>query len=307
MIPRNNTKYMTTKKQNKNLHDAKRNKNDEFYTGMTDIEKELSHYKNHFEGKTVLCNCDDPSSSNFVRYFALNFEQIRLKRIISTHYENDKPSYWIEINHKVKSIEEIEDLPKLSLKENGDFRSNESVAFLKQSDIVVTNPPFSLFREYMSQLIQYDKKFLIIGSFNAITYKDVFNLIKDNLVWLGYNSVKEFTTPGGQIQKFGNIIWYTNLTHKKRNEEIILFRNYYGNEEDYPMYDNHAVIEVSKVVNIPKDYMNVMGVPITFLDKYNPDQFKILGIANNVRWIGYECQTIIDGREIYNRILIVRQ
>jgi hypothetical protein len=300
MIPRNNTKYMTTKKQNKNLHDAKRNKNDEFYTRITDIEKELSHYRDHLKDKTIFCNCDDPSCSDFVRYFALGFEFLCLKRLIATHYEENEPSYWIDINHKVNNVEDIDALPRLPLEQNGDFRSPECVELLKQSDIVCTNPPFSLFREYVAQLMEYEKKFLIIGSYNAVTYKEVFPLIKDNLVWLGHNLVKEFIIPGGKIQKFGNITWYTNLTHKKRNEKIILFRSYYGDDVDYPKYDNYDAIDISKVVDIPKDYDGVMGVPITFLDKYNPKQFEIIKFRKG----DDDKDLSINGKCPYFRILV---
>jgi len=288
------------------LHDAKLNKNDEFYTRMTDIEKELSHYDKYFKDKKVFCNCDDPSYSNFVRYFALNFEFLGIKKLISTHYENDIPSYKIEIEHKIEDINEFDNVEHLYLAENGDFRSPESIELLKKSDVVVTNPPFSLFRKYVAQLIEYKKKFLIVGSYNAVTYKEIFPLIKDNKIWIGHNSIKEFTAYNGETKKFGNIIWYTNITHKKRNEKLTLFRNYYGNEISYPKYDNYDAIEVNKVADIPKDYYGVMGVPITFLDKYNPKQFEILGDS---RYITGECNdiNIINGVIKYRRIMIKRK
>lgn len=275
---------------------------------MTDIEKELSHYDKYFKNKVVFCNCDDPGYSNFVRYFALNFEFLGLKKLISTHYENDIPSYKIEIGHKIEDINEFDNIEHLYLAENGDFRSPESIELLKESDIIVTNPPFSLFRKYVAQLVKYEKKFLIIGSYNAVTYKDIFPLIKNNKIWIGHNSVKEFTAYNGEIKKFGNIIWYTNLVHKKRNEKLILFRSYYGNEINYPKYDNYDAIEVSKVVDIPKDYVGVMGVPITFLDKYNPKQFEIMGQMVNTKVdefnFGYP---FINGIKKYARIIIKRK
>lgn len=282
--------------KNKNLHKAKKEKNDEFYTMLTDIEKELKHYKNHFKNKIIFCNCDDPTESNFWKYFSLNFNFLGLKKLISTHYEKEIPSYKLEFDGI--------DLVKTPLKQNGDFRSPECIEILKECDIVVTNPPFSLFREYVAQLIEYKKKFIIIGSLNAITYKETFKLIKDNKIWLGNSSPKEFLQPDGEIKKFGNIYWFTNLEHKKRNEELILYKEY--NSKDYPNYDNYDVINVDKVKYIPKDYFGVMGVPITFLDKYNPKQFEILGISNSARWIFEECFTIIKNKKIYNRILIKR-
>lgn len=292
---------------NKNLHAAKNNKNDEFYTRLSDIEKEVKHYKDHFEGKVVLCNCDDPTYSNFVRYLALCFEPLKIKKIISTHYEPGKASYKIEITKHFKNIAELDALPRMPLQGDGDFRSPECIELLKEADIVCTNPPFSLFREYLALLMEYNKKFLIIGSFNAVTYKEVFPLIKENKIWLGNNAVKEFVIPGGGTQKFGNIIWYTNLEHVKRNEELILFRNYYGNEKVYPKYDNYDAIEVSKICDIPQDYYGVMGVPITFLDKYNPKQFDLIG---SNRGIGqdpngiYGRGSFLNGKETFKRLFI---
>lgn len=295
---------------NKNLHNAKESKNDEFYTQLEDIEKELSHYRHHFEGKVVFCNCDDPYESNFFKYFVLNFNTLKLKKLIATSYiaspvafkelpvkkgnasfEDLLKPYKIEIDEvydqngdgainlqDVKEIlEKAEKGGKMTkLIGDGDFRSSKSKELLKQADIVVTNPPFSLFREYVAQLIEFDKKFLIIGSNNAITYKEIFPLIRDKKLWLGYNKVKEFIQRNGEIKKFGNIGWYTNLDIKKRHEEIVLVKKY--NPLDYPKYDNYDAIEVSKVKDIPKDYDGVMGVPITFLDKFNPEQFEILDL-----------------------------
>jgi hypothetical protein len=304
--------------KNKNMHSAKRNKNDEFYTQMSDIENELRHYKEHFKGKTVLCNCDDPRVSGFFKYFSLRFGALGLKKLITTCYKNNIP--WIFSQNDVEraiyleytgtknknEVPDIEEIGVNELKGNGDFRSNECIEFLKEADIVVTNPPFSLFREYVTQLIKYEKKFLIIGNFNAITYKEIFPLIKNNEIWLGCNFVKEFETPDGSKKKFGNVCWYTNIPHKKRNEELILFRKYVGNEKDYPKYDNYDAIEVSKTKDIPMDYDGAMGVPITFLDKYNPEQFEILG---DNRYITGEYNDInfINGKNTYRRIIIKRR
>ncbi len=261
--------------RNKNLHKAKKAKNDEFYTQIGSIERELRHYKDQFKGKKVFCNCDDPAESNFWKYFSLNFEFLGLERLVTTHYKEDSPTYALEIN----SVDGKPVESKTNLKQNGDFRSDESLAILAECDIVVTNPPFSLFREYMEVLMESGKQFLVIGSMNALTYKNIFGHINDGNLWLGTTAPKEFVQPDGTIKKFGNICWFTNMEHKKRQEDIILFRTYKGNETDYPKYDNYDAIEVSKVKNIPKDYYGVMGVPITYLTKHNPDQFEIIGIT----------------------------
>ncbi len=272
---------------NANLTQAKKAKNDEFYTQLSDIERELSHYKEHFRGKTVLCNCDDPRISNFFHYFAYNFEHLGLKRLITTCYKNQdadlfsthnsEQAIWLEYlgDKNGDRIPSPDEIGIHYFKGDGDFRSAECIELLKQADIVVTNPPFSLFREYVAQLIEYDKKFLIIGSKNAITYKEIFPLLKDNRIWIGINGVKTFLKPEGNIQNFGNIGWYTNLEHSKRNEGIILYKQFVP--ELYPTYDNYNAINVDKVSDIPCDYDGVMGVPITFLDKYNPNQFEIIG------------------------------
>ena len=268
--------------KNSNLHAAKAAKNDEFYTQITDIEKELSNYKDFFKGKVVYCNCDDARESNFFKYFSKNFEFLGLKKLITTGYkaegkgvvlvyEGDKNS-----NHKVEDNEIV----VRELEGSGDFRSEECVEFLKEADVVVTNPPFSLFREYIKQLMDYGKKFLVIGSMNAITYKEIFPYIKDNELWLGNQNVKEFRSPNGEIKKFGNILWYTNIQHKKRNTPLDLYKRY---SNEYPKYDNYDAIEVSKVSDIPMDYNGVMGVPITFLDKYCPEQFEIIGGFNGYK------------------------
>lgn len=306
--------------KNKSLSAAKRNKQDEFYTQISDIEKELRHYKDHFEDKVVFCNCDDPEHSNFWWYFKLNFEFLGLKKLVTTHYDEEKPTYKLVIDgtKRDKNGNPIE--VKIELEGNGDFRSPESIEILKESDIVVTNPPFSLFREYLAQLIEYDKSFIVLGNQNAITYKDVFGYMKDNRVWLGYKSGDmSFMVPddyepratrywvdesGQKWRSMGNICWYTNLPHEKRYQDLILVKKYYDDKSEYPTYDEYDVINVNKVKDIPEDYAKPMGVPITFLDKYNPEQFEILGLANSARWIGYECYTILDGKKVYNRIII---
>lgn len=294
---------------NTNLARANREKNDEFYTRLTDIEKELRHYRKHFKGKTILCNCDDPFESNFFKYFVLNFNKLGLKKLIATCYAtsaisnkelslskvlgNDETKEGRPYKAVVTKIYDatgdggidmldVAELFKMGenelteLKEDGDFRSDECLELLKEVDIVVTNPPFSLFREYVATLVEYDKKFIIIGNKNAITYKEIFPLIKDNKIWLGEMVPSDFMTPDGKLsgKLSGLTRWFTNLDIKKRHEDLILIRKY--NEEDYPKYDNYDAIEVSRVKNIPYDYEGVMGVPITFLDKYNPDQFEII-------------------------------
>ena len=303
--------------KNSNLHAAKAAKNDEFYTQITDIEKELSNYKDFFKGKVVYCNCDDARESNFFKYFSKNFEFLGLKKLITTGYkaegkgvvlvyEGDKNG-----NHKAEDNEIV----VRELDGSGDFRSAECIEFLKESDVVVTNPPFSLFREYVKQLMDYGKKFLVIGSMNAITYKEIFPYIKNDELWLGNQNVKEFRSPNGEIKKFGNILWYTNIQHKKRNTPIDLYKRY---SNEYPKYDNYDAIEVSKVSDIPMDYDGVMGVPITFFDKYCPEQFEIVGLfteANGECFIqGSEVNTdekhqhsrcpVLNKKRLYARILI---
>ena len=318
---------------NKNLNSAARAKKDEFYTQRGDIENELRHYRNHFAGKTVLCNCDDPFESQFFFYFAMNFNFLKLKKLIVTSYRgspvqgnlfnpvNDdrKPAYKVEINRIDKYPFDFDDVAEMLnelkaaldenfsatingntlalLKGDGDFRSKECVALLKQADIVVTNPPFSLFREYVKQLIDFDKKFLIIGNTNAITYKEIFPLIMQNKIWLGvsiHSGDREFRVPdhyeirtkslrvdenGIRYIRVPSIRWFTNLDYIQRHEDVILFKRYKDEPELYPRYDNYDAIEVSKTGDIPEDYFGVMGVPITFLDKYNPNQFEIIGMA----------------------------
>lgn len=268
---------MSTNKSN--LANAKKAKNDEFYTQLSDVSEELRHYKKHFKGKTVFCNCDDPTWSAFWKYFHLNFEVLGLKKLISTHYDKNEPTY--KMVYEGGDDNNIEVGVKTPLQGNGDFRNQECVELLKESDIVVTNPPFSLFREYVAQLMEYEKKFLIIGSKNAIAYKEFFPLLKDNKVWIGYNNVNNFQQPDGSFKKFGNIGWFTNLDIKKRHENLIkeLYKQY--SPVDYAKYDNYNAINVNKVAEIPIDYTGNIGVPITFLDKYNPDEFEIIGLLQS--------------------------
>lgn len=264
---------------NKNLCLAKKKRMNEFYTQLTDIEKELKHYKNHFVSKTVFCNCNDSEESNFWKYFSLNFDKLKLKKLITTGFINSK----MDDSHKEKSSYRLEmyrdenglHTDKKALKQNGDFRSPECVELLKEADIVITNPPFSLFREYVAQLMEYNKQFLIIGNKNAITYKEIFPLLKNNDIWLGYESATNFNTPDGIEKKLNGLTrWFTNLDISKKHEDIILYRTY--NTTDYPKYDNYDAINVNKVSEIPVDYSGIMGVPITFMDKYNPEQFEII-------------------------------
>ena len=316
---------MNAKSLNTGLNKAAKAKKDEFYTQLVDIEKELKHYKDQFRGKVVFCNCDDPRESNFVKYFSMNFEHLGLKKLIATHFKEanlftQEPPYKLEYTGD-KDGNRMPD-PDEFITEmigTGDFCSKECVELLKEADIVVTNPPFSLFRDYVAQLMEYNKKFLILGDQNAITYKETFGYIKDNRLWLGYDNggTKWFQVPMGYdiptesrkkiengIKYFsmGRILWFTNLNTTKRHEDIVLYKKY--TPEEFSKYDNYDVINVDRVADIPMDYDGVMGVPITFVDKYNPEQFEILGIANSARWIGYECFTLIQGRKIYNRILI---
>lgn len=308
------------------LTKAKKAKKDEFYTDISDIEKELSAYRKEFKGKVVFCNCDDPSWSNFWKFFEANFEYLNLKGLISTHYAEstlfeNEPSYKLEITRTPTG--KISKPKKTMLKGDGDFRSEECIALLKEADIIVTNPPFSLFREYVAQLVKFKKKYLILGNMNAVTYKDIFPLFKENKMWYGHSissGDREFRVPndyplngsncrvnekGEKFIRVKGIRWFTNMDHKKRHDELDLVQEY--NKTNYPKYDNYDEINVDATKDIPVDYQGAMGVPISFLDKYNPNQFEILGIANSARWIGHECFTIINGKKIYNRIIIKRK
>lgn len=294
--------------KNNNLHAAKKAANDEFYTRIEDIENELRHYKDHFKNKIIFCNCDDPEESNFWKYFELNFEFLGLKKLISTHYNATEPSYKLELIGDIDGNGKVTkgDIIKTPLKQNGDFRSPECVEILKEADIIVTNPPFSIIRDYIAQLDKYNKKFVFIGPQNIITYKEVFPLIKDNKLWLGYTHPKEFVKPDGNFQKFGNISWFTNLETKKRKEDLLLYKKY--NAKDYPKYDNYDAINVNKVKDIPMDYYGVMGVPITFLDSYNPNQFEIVGAMTTTKVEGDNYgYPYINGDRKYARILIKRK
>ncbi len=324
---------------NKNLTSAKKAKNDEFYTQLPDIERELKHYKRHFKGKVVYCNCDDPRVSNFFHYFSYNFEEFGLKKLITTCYKNQDMDLFSQNNSeqaiyleydgdkKGNKVPDPGEIGIKHLKGDGDFRSEESIELLKQADIVVTNPPFSLFRDYLAQLIEHDKKFIIIGHQNAISYKEVFKLFKENKIWLGFGfkggaahfinkHYEDYATAGdhkkGMIRVSG-VVWFTNLDIDKRHEELILYKKY--NPEEYQKYDNYDAIEVSKVKDIPMDYKGVMGVPITFVDKYNPEQFEITGSDYEVRegllpkivnpnWDGKIDRGYIDGKRMYARLLI---
>lgn len=279
---------------NANLHKAKAAKNDEFYTQLTDVSKEMIHYKEHFKDKIVLCNCDDPRGSAFWEYFHLNFAALGLKKLISTHYDKNEPTYKME--YTGGDDNDIEVGIKTPLEDNGDFRNQECLDLLDEADIVVTNPPFSLFREYVAALMKHKKKFLIIGNKNAITYKDFFPLLKSNEVWIGYNNPSEFDTPNGLTKKvLGLCCWFTNLGVAKRNEKLILRKKY--TPEEYPKYDNYDAINVNKIADIPVDYNGVMGVPISIMDKCNPEQFEIIGLAKHP-------VPKINGKSLYARILI---
>ena len=274
---------------NTNLHQAAKNKNDDFYTQLSDIAEELRHYAPHFKDKVVYCNCDDPKASQFFQYFYKKFRGLGLRKLISTCYKNRNPDLFTMYDQEkaigITFTEPVhdDDMPNIKIFDldgDGDFRSEECICLLEKADIVVTNPPFSLFRKYVAQLVEYGKKFLIIGNMNAITYKEIFPLIKDNKIWLGMSprSMTFEKSDGSKLQV--NAVWFTNLDHKKRHEELILGRKYMP--EDYPKYDNYDAINVDKVADIPEDYPGAMGVPITFLDKYNPHQFEILN-CNNIR------------------------
>ena len=295
-------------KKNTNLCNARTAKNDEFYTQLSDIEKEMAHYKDFFKGKVVYCNCDDARESNFFKFFSNNFESLGFKKLITTGYKADGKGVKLvyEGDKNGSFMVDDEEVVITELEGNGDFRSEECIDPLKECDVVVTNPPFSLFREYVAQLMKYGKKFLIIGSMNAITYKEIFPYIKNNELWLGMNWVKDFVQPNGEVKKFGNICWYTNIGHSRRNTELDLYKNYSADE--YPKYDNYDAIEVSKVEKIPMDYDGVMGVPITFLDKYCPTQFEIVGLDRYVEDNPhYGHRFHINGKETYARILIRRK
>lgn len=328
---------MAEKTQNALLNEAKKAKKDEFYTQLSDISNELKHYRKHFKDKVVYCNCDDPRVSNFFQYFALNFEKLGLKKLITTCYKNQSMDLFSQNDSEQaiyleyfgdkngNNLPDPEEIGIKPLKGNGDFRSKESIDLLTQADIIVTNAPFSLFREYVAQLIEHDKKFIIVGHQNALTYKEIFPLIKENKLWLGYGfkggaghfineHYEDYATATdrkeGMIRVSG-VVWFTNLDISKRHEDLILYKNY--NEEDYPTYDNYNAIEVSKTNEIPCDYDGIMGVPITFMNKYNPEQFEIIGATesegkgfSNGLWNEKSnvAQAMINGKKVYKRIFI---
>lgn len=344
---------------NRTLSKARSAKNDEFYTQLNDISNELKHYKAQLKGKTILCNCDDPFESHFFKYFALNFNNLGLKKLIATSYSKSpivgqqlslldieglkpegKDPYAVEINevpdHKKRGATDITDVEYLLKRKantaralkgddnyaTGDFRSTECIALLNEADVVITNPPFSLFREFVEQLADYKKKFLILGNQNAILYKEVFKLIKGNHLWLGVDNggTKWFQVPndydietesrkkvvdGVKYFSMGSIAWFTNMDNKRRHEMIPLYKKY--NTKDYPTYDNYEAIDVSKVAEIPKDYPGVMGVPITFLNKYNAAQFELLGSNRGVDQDPagvYGRGTMIKGKETFKRLFV---
>lgn len=276
----------------KELLDARKNVKSEFYTQLTDIEKELMYYREYLKDKTILCNCDDPESSNFWLYFKLNFNYLGLKKLIATHYEEDKASYKLEYMVVEEDNGQFKlDVIHTPLKENGDFRSEECIELLKEADIVITNPPFYLFREFIDALVSYDKDFLIIGNTNALTYKEVFKLFQEDKIRTGYTNFNVgmyFMIPdyyekynkivdGVKYARVSNSCWFTSLPVNKHKEMLPLYRNY--NEEDYPKYENYDAINVNMYKDIPCDYDGDMGVPITFLDKYNPEQFELIGLG----------------------------
>jgi hypothetical protein len=295
---------------NSNLNTAKKEKNDEFYTRYEDIEAEVMKYRKQFIDKVVYLPCDDPAEkkSEFWSFFVNNFDAFGLKKLIATHYDENGKAYkiWIDGDTTGDGYVDDSDAMQEDLEGNGDFRSPECVEILKECDIVCTNPPFSLFREFVDIIISNDKHFLIIGSQNAFTYKETFKLIKNNKIWTGYNMVKQFNQPDGSIKEFGNICWFTNMSTNKRAEELILTKNY--NKIEHPNYDNYEAIEINKVINIPKDYNEIMGVPITFIDKYNPNQFELIACSAYSDDECYGCGALyIDGKKKYARVLIKRK
>ena len=313
---------------NKLLHVAKKSKNDEFYTQLSDIERELVHYEGHFHDKVVYCNCDDPHVSNFFEYFFQNFKRLGLKKLIVACFQEQsldllstaekKSGFFVTYSGEDMKKEDIIRNNLSYFRGNGDFRSQESIALLQQSDIVVTNPPFSLFREYVDQLVQYEKNFLIIGNVNAITYKEIFKLIQQNCAWLGINlgrGISGFIVPehyelygtevrideqNNRIVSPNNCLWLTSLDHAHRHQDIELTKKYSGSEEKYLRYDNYDAINVNRTKDIPFDFEGIMGVPITFLHKYNPDQFELVRFRKG----NDEKDLSINGKCPYFRILV---
>ena len=294
---------------NSNLHTAKKAKNDEFYTRYDDIEAEVMKYRKYFRDKVVYLPCDDPieKKSEFWSFFVNNFDAFGIKKLIATHYNENGKTYkiWIDRDNSGDGYIDDADALQEELIGNGDFRSPECIEILQECDIVCTNPPFSLFREFVSLIMTYQKKFLIIGNQNAFTYKEIFSLIKTNQIWTGYNMVKKFYQPDGSIKEFGNVCWFTNMQTSKRIEELVCTKSF--STTNYAEYDNYEAIEVSRVANIPKDYSGVMGVPITFIDKYNPEQFEILSCSAFSDPEFFGCGALyVNGRKTYARVLVKR-
>lgn len=290
----------------KNLQKARKVKNDEFYTQYDDIEKTMKHYADQFKGKTVLCNCDDYTVSNFHSYFLINFEKLGLKKLIVTCFKSKQTHLFSDKMPEPASHMVYTALESLAyhLKGDGDFRSRECVEILKEVDIVVTNPPFSLFRTFVKQLIKHEKKFLIIGNVNAITYKEIFKLLKDDKLHLGVitDNIK-FKSPDDEALRMGNICWFTNLTNNTKNEKIVLTKSY--TPEEYPKFDGYDAINVNQTKDIPNDYPGLIGVPVTFMCKYNPDQFEIMGqMASTKRDEYNHGYPYIKGKKKFNRIII---
>lgn len=319
---------------------AKKQKKDEFYTQLADIENELRYYRDQFKGKVVLCNCDDPRKSNFFKYFSDNFEKLQLKRLIATCYKSQDVDLFSQgdCEHAICQIYEGDRNGNMSVDDNevsvkdlkgdGDFRSAECIEILKQADIVVTNPPFSLFKEFMSLLFQYNKSFLIIGNVNALKYKECFSMIMANRMWLGasiHSGDREFGVPddypleaagcrvdekGGKFIRVKGVRWYTNMEYAARHEKLPLYKIY--SPEEYPKFDNYDAINVNKTSDIPLDYHGLMGVPITFMDKYTPEQFEIIGCSDNgavpdvykLPHFKRHNEPYLNGKKLYTRIFI---
>lgn len=319
--------------KNSNLHAAKVAKNDEFYTMLTDIEKEMSHYKDFFKGKVVYCNCDDARESNFFKYFSLNFEFLGLKKLITTGYKAEGKGVVLIYEGDKNGNRKVEDdeIVVRELDGSGDFRSEECIEFLKEADVVVTNPPFSLFREYVKQLMDYGKKFIIVGNMNAITYKEIFPYVKEDKLWWGASITsgdRKFYVPdnypleaagcgideeGRRFIRVKGVRWWTNLTNTKRNTPLDLYKRYSNEYKEYPKYDNYDAININKTSDIPMDYDGVMGVPITFFDKYCPTQFEIVGMMSGVKDKVFvngndgRAKFYVDGKGVYARFLIKRR
>lgn len=319
---------------NKSLRQARQAKNDEFYTQLSTIEQEVMHYRKHFKGKTVYLNCDDPRESNFFHYFSYNFERLELKKLIASCYKSqdfnlfslhdvNEKAVWLEYTGETDGgrVPTAEAIGVNYFESDGDFRSEESIELLKEADIVVTNPPFSLFREYIAQLMEYDKKFLVLGNMNAITYKEIFPLIKDNKMWPGvaFNKTMKFEVPehydtekaikedGKRLIQVPAISWWTNLDYPRRHEDIILFREYKGNEDKYPKYDNYDAINVDKVADIPKDYQGIMGVPITFIGQWNPEQFEIVNLMARYLAVENTKEDVDKNEELRNKKVLIQE